>query len=460
MIHSVRGRLTAWHAAALAVTLGAAGAGACVLFARELRLRFDQSLQLILDEVVGAIDRERAEGESYEEAAESAAAESALPRQAVAIFDVAGKLLGRRVPAEGYVPRFMADAGPRTRLLTEPGPDGHGVRIATRRHARHDGQIYMVTITQSLRDVEHDAGLVQHATVAALLLAAVLSTAFGWVLVGRSLAPIVDMCEKTRRIGERNVSERLPVANPRDELGTLALTMNELLERLAAALERQRQFMADASHELRTPVSIVGTAAAVTLERPARAEDEYREALMVVADQGRRLARLVDDMFLLARVDAGRYPIQLRDLRLDEIAADAVRAAGVLGRQRGITLELQAAPSAPFRGDLDLLRRMLTNLLDNAMSHSDGGGRVSVAVHRQNGRYLVTVSDLGPGIPAEEQSRVFDRFHRGSGHDGSSGAGLGLAIARWIAEAHGGTLRLGHSDGSGTTFVATLTAIR
>jgi signal transduction histidine kinase len=221
--------------------------------------------------------------------------------------------------------------------------------------------------------------------------------------------------------------------------------------------------MADASHELRTPLSAVQAAADVTLQRPHRDEDEYREALALVADQARRLTRIVEEMFTLARADAGHLPLRRAPLYLDETLADVVRAARVLAEPRGVAVELATPGESPLVGDEDLLRRLVLNLVDNAIRHSPSGAVVRLGLERTADGYRVTVSDQGPGIPEEARERVFERFFRldtarGREEDGSagSGAGLGLSIARWIAEAHGGRLDLVRSDAQGSLFAATL----
>ena len=197
------------------------------------------------------------------------------------------------------------------------------------------------------------------------------------------------MSEQARRISAENLEERLPVANARDELGRLAVVFNELLARVNAAFAQQRQFMADASHELRTPVSVAQTAAGVTLEQPQRAEAEYRDALQVINDQTRRLSRIVEDMFTLARADAGRLPLRLSRFYLDELLAETARAATVLAAPQGINVDLPLIAETPFEGDEDLLRQMLLNLLDNAIKHTPAGGTVRLSLAQQAADYLI-----------------------------------------------------------------------
>jgi signal transduction histidine kinase len=211
------------------------------------------------------------------------------------------------------------------------------------------------------------------------------------------------------------------------------------------------------------------TAASVTLEKAHRSEEEYRSALAIMDEQSRRMSRIVEDMFRLARADAGRLALESRPFYLDEVLAESSRAASILAAPKNIHVELPPLPEAPCHGDEDLVRRMFMNMLENAVKYTPEGGRIAVNFARQNGRYLVSVSDTGFGIPAEAQPHVFERFFRvdkarsrveGLKDGIGAGAGLGLAIARSIAEAHRGSLVLQHSDQEGSTFQAILPADR
>jgi signal transduction histidine kinase len=258
------------------------------------------------------------------------------------------------------------------------------------------------------------------------------------------------MADRAARIpltGDQDLGE----SNRTDELGQLARAFNGLVARLRAALQTQRQFMADASHELRTPVSVVRSAADVTLGRDHRDEGEYREALAMIGHEARRLGRLVEDMLVLARADAGGYPLRPVSLYLDELVTDCRRTLEVLAAERAVSLRTLSLPEIPFVGDQELLKRMLVNLVQNAVHYTRSGGAVSIAL--SNGSAIaIDVADEGPGIPAEDRERIFDRFVQLDRSRHGSGSGLGLPIARWIAEAHGGSLTLESSSATGSTF--------
>jgi heavy metal sensor kinase len=328
---------------------------------------------------------------------------------------------------------------------------------------------YLIVVSQPLETITEELAMLGRVFMIAIPLALLLAGLGGFFLARKSLAPVVAMSEQARQISAENLERRLPVANPRDELGHLSFTFNELLARLDASFDLQRQFMADASHELRTPLSVMRTTTQVILERQWREENEYRNALAMIDDQTRRLARIVDDMFTLARADAGRRPLSRVAFYLDELIVETARAASVLAARKGVKVETKPSPEVRYYGDEHLLRQMLLNLLDNAIKHTPEGGRVSVSLNEGDSTCEVVVADTGEGIPVEAQPHIFDRFFRvdkarsradkntnGAANGSGGGAGLGLSIARWVAEAHGGTIRLVHSDPTGTVFAIAL----
>jgi signal transduction histidine kinase len=214
--------------------------------------------------------------------------------------------------------------------------------------------------------------------------------------------------------------------------------------------------MADASHELRTPVSVVRTAAEVMLSRERRDEAEYREALAIVGGESRRLGRLVDDMLVLARADSGGYKAVFTDIDLGDLADECVRDLLVLANARDITLSSKVPRGIFVRGDDVLLRRLLVNLISNAIAYTPANGVIGVSSRIDGDFCELHVSDSGSGIPPEDRERIFSRFVRLNPAREAGGSGLGLAIARWIAEMHGGTLRVAESGPQGTTFIARL----
>lgn len=309
----------------------------------------------------------------------------------------------------------------------------------------------MLLVASSLSDVRREQHEVVEAMLVSIPLALLLAGSGGFWLASVGLRPISVMAERASRIPLSGM-EDLGQSDRRDELGQLASAFNGLVARLRSALETQRQFMADASHELRTPVSVVRTAADVTLARENRSKGEYREALAIVSDQARRLGRLVEDMLVLARADTGGYPLRPVDLYLDEVVADCCRAVEGLASERAVTIQSVPSTEIPFLGDEDLLRRLVLSVLQNAVQHTPVNGTVTIKTLHGANAVDIRVTDTGPGISGADQSRIFDRFVQLDPARREGGTGLGLPIARWIAETHGGTLTLEQSSPNGSTF--------
>jgi len=469
MLDSVRLRLTLWYVGVLSLILIGFSVAIYIFVQRSLYERLDASLYSTLEAVSVTLEHQGETGEIGGEATASALQELHRPNQAIAVFDARGQLLAEQM-AEGVVHVRFRSSGvaslSSTSLYSLPeqnsesddscrGVVGH-IRVPPRDTA------YAIVINQSLEPVSEHLDLLQDILYAAVPLALTLTGLGGWFLARRSLQPVAAMSARAQRISAENLDQRLPVANPRDELGSLAATFNELLGRLGTSFSQQRQFMADASHELRTPLSVIRTTSAVTLQQEDREKSEYREALTIVEQQARRLSRIVEDMFVLARADAGHPSLQITEFYLDELLAETTRAAAVLASQKSLQLEVPPLPEAPFRGDEGLLRQMVWNLLDNAIKYTPKGGAVRIALVSRDAECVVTVADTGSSIAPEIQPLIFERFYRADKarsrsetmHEG--GAGLGLPIARWIAEAHHGRLELQHSGETGSTFVVFL----
>ncbi|MCC6619077.1 MAG: HAMP domain-containing histidine kinase, partial [Chloroflexi bacterium] len=286
-----------------------------------------------------------------------------------------------------------------------------------------------------------------------------------WLVIGRALRPLRTLTATVDEIRDTgDLSRRLPDVRTRDEVGMLTASFNAMLERVAsaqarqaAALEAQRRFVADASHELRTPLTTIRTNAELLVEHPEVADTDRREAIADIAAEAERMARLTDELLVLARTDAAEpaatthRPLDLAAL-VKEVVARAARAAP---DGRAVTLEADGA--AVVRGDPDLLTRLLWILVDNALRH--GAGPVSVTVTADpDAPVTLGVADRGPGIALADRDRLFERFARGDRARSPGGFGLGLPIARAIVEAHGGTIKIEDAPGGGARFVVELPA--
>lgn len=465
MINTVRGRLTLWYVSALALILILFGIAVYVIFSRALHRRVDHALYSTIEISITSLNHDTQEGQSPQSAAQSTAAELSHPQQAMMIFDDGGHLLATH-PGEEDLQIQLPDR------TTIPDADVHLYTVANQVNRKENHRIavrrvtippagtpYIILASQPLEPVADELESLREILYFAAPIVLLLAGFGGWFLARQGLAPVTAMARSAREIGAGSLDRQLPVANPRDELGQLATTFNELLARLNAAFEEQRRFMADASHELRNPLSVMSTAAGVTLKKEHRAEEEYREALQIVAEQTRRLSRIVNDMFMLARADSGQYPLRKRALYLNDLLEEVARAGSVLASNKNASVEVTNLQEAVFHGDEDLLRQMLLNLVDNAVKFTPPDGHVKLRLERRAGDYLLSVADTGVGIPPEARPHIFERFYRADrtrtrSEDG--GAGLGLAIARWIARAHDGDIELHDSNGAETKFIIRL----
>ncbi len=278
------------------------------------------------------------------------------------------------------------------------------------------------------------------------------SLAVGWVIAGRVLAPIGRITGVAREIQATDLSRRIRLQGPNDELKQLADTFDAMLARIDAAFAAQHQFLADASHELRNPLAIIRTNADVALAEPDPLPDDLRQAMVVVKRASDRMARLVDDLLALARREAPTFANEPVDL--GRAVAEGSEDFLVAAETRGIVLDRAIAPGVVVMGDQDALKRAVANLLENAVRLAPANSRIRLAVGSERGFAWIAVSDEGPGIAPEHQPRVFDRFWRSdkarSRADG--GTGLGLSIVRQIARSHGGDVQLQSKLGLGSTF--------
>ena len=276
----------------------------------------------------------------------------------------------------------------------------------------------------------------------------------GYWMSRRALEPVDEITRAAQTIGIENLSRRLEVPAAGDELQRLSETWNSMLERLEAAVKRLSQFTADASHELRTPIALIRATAELTLRRERSAET-YREALRQIMDDTDRTTRLIDDLLLLARADAGLPALPLDRVELTPLVRDVCEQGQILAQERQLEISTEA-PEQPVFVDANdpALRRLLLLLVDNAVKYTPAGGQITVSVAMDTSGPTVTVRDTGIGIPDAALPHVFERFYRveESRNREAGGAGLGLSIAQWIAERHHARLEAESVVGRGSAF--------
>lgn len=310
------------------------------------------------------------------------------------------------------------------------------------------GTGYLV-VASSIESATHGVTTLRHTlwwTTPALIL---LVGAIIWLLVDRSLHPVEQIRAEVESISSRTIDRRVRVPDTGDEISRLATTMNAMLDRLETAQQRQREFVSDASHELRSPIASIRTELEVALAHPD--STVWADTARRVLDEDDRLERLVDDLLQLARLDEGR-PLRLDDVDLDDIVLEEAAHA------RPLPVRTAAVSAGRVRGERRVLEQVVRNLLDNAAHH--GSSQVAVGVGSVGDHVELTVDDDGPGVPPEDRERIFERFARADSgrarNDG--GTGLGLALVRRVVEAHGGTVHCVDSPLGGARFVVTLPA--
>lgn len=448
---SVQVRLTTWYVLATAIFVIVFSATMLLFLQRRFEQRIDASQMETCQSFVQALIQEGIEmpsrTHSLEQVVSDETQEFVFRDGQVAVFLTDGTLVaeahGLRINPRNAIPTRqlsgIAIASAReTRFMTiELGEESY--RLLTTPFSARDTDLIALTTRHRGEEAELLRSVAAMLWIGAPLWIAMSGLA-GWSLVRKSLAPVAVMSAEAAVIGSADVTKRLRVANPGNELGFLATTFNALLDRLATTIEQQRRFMADASHELRTPISIVRGEAEVALTRP-RSVEELRDALSIIQQQSVQLTSVVDDLFLLARADAGQRMLAPSRFYLNELLADAVAAVRTSAAGKEITLDIDASEDIEIFADERLLGRLFVSLLDNAVKYTPRGGHVAISLSCDPTRCQVAVRDSGRPIAQEERERIFERFHRGESRD-TEGAGLGLSIARSIAQLHGGHLDL------------------
>jgi len=486
MFDSVRVRLTAWYSAVLAVVLAIVCVTTYFIVRQTSMQRTDADVAGLADSFLVTFQAELADegngpGRALLSPAHQAMIEHRSENDAFVVLGPGGtriaasddaalssasettnRQLVRALESQDFRQFETSAAGGAAGLETIRAGRAR-VRVYARQF-KADGRNLVLLVAQSLHGQYETLETLRETFAWMIFLGLLLAGTGGYFLAKKSLEPVVAMGAHARRIGATNLHERLPVVNANDELGQLATTFNDLLNRLDESFERQRRFVADASHELRTPLAILRGEAEVAMSQKGRRAEEYLESLKILHEETTRLIKIVEDLFTLTRADAGQYRLAPQDVYLEEVVADCAHSVRTLASEKNIELKVDAGAECLVRGDQDLLRRMILNLLDNAIKYTPAGGRVDMACRVSDGECEVHVTDTGTGIPAEMQGRVFERFFRAdearSRQGDTGGAGLGLSIAQWIAQAHHGRLELVRSSSAGSHFAVYLPAHR
>lgn len=457
-LRHVRSRLTLWYVGVLGglLLLYAGGASAFLFFS--LRSQLDRTVDEDM-ETVESLLLETPDGRVtmrpvLEEGGEAEADRNS--QRFVEVWSPEGLLLYRTPPLEGGAlggPPQPGEGASQPRVVTRPLDDGTRVRMISGTFRLGDRRL-LLRVAYSEERVYHELREFFSVLLPLFPLALILAGLGGYTLARKALAPIDAMAQRAERISAERLSERLPVENPEDELGHLATVFNATLERLEAGFQQLRRFTADASHELRSPLTAIRSVGEVGLQEQKTTE-EYRDIIGSMLEETDRLTHLVDSLLVLSRAEAGNVAIHPVHVSMLEVAKEAVALVEVLAEEKRQHIVVEGDATLAVEADPILLRQAVVNLIDNAIKYSPPAAEILVRARRgDDSQATLEVVDQGAGVPREHQSRVFDRFYRvDSGRAREwGGAGLGLSIARWAVEAHGGHIQLESEEGKGSTF--------
>jgi heavy metal sensor kinase len=452
---SLRVRLTLWYSCALVmVALILAGASRWAL-AVSLDHALDQSLRYRLIGLHGFIEENSRAG--LERLATRLRELNTLG-ELFQVFGPHGELMAQ---SEGLARHYVSTQPPPDpgagMLFRRAGPRWFPYRMATQR-IYVEGQPLLLEVADPLAKFHNLLSEFDSDLCVALPIVLVLAALGGYWLSGRALSPVDQIIEEARAVNSANLSARLSVPASGDELQRLSETLNQMLGRVEQSVFQVRRFTADASHELRAPMTLIYTAAQFALRRE-RSSDELKEALRKILRESKRCTELINQLLLLARSDAGSIGAELVPTDLSALVEEVVSEVSMLASHKGLTLST-GLPENPLCVAVDgpSFRRMLLILLDNAIKYTSAGGSVTIHVVQEAKEVIIAVADTGMGIPAEQLPFIFDRFWRADQVRSreAGGTGLGLAIAREIAQSHGAGITVESSLESGSTFTVRL----
>ncbi len=465
-IHSIKFRFTLWYLVVLGILLILLSTGVYLYLSQKLYDDLDDSLKIRtkqLQNIRGV--RDSIGGGSFEEELGEVVVfyiqndETIEPQPAKTIEDplandlslieeaLNGKAQFTTVQTEelGQLRFHIAPFEPERPEMMQGRPGGMSMQMI-------DIPPAAIAVGRSTQHIDDALDGLTTTLVIAVPLTLLIAGAGGVFLARRALKPVDQIAQTALEIEGTDLSQRIKV-DTKDELGRLASTINQMIERLEKAFKRQQQFTGDASHELRTPLAVIEAESTLALERE-RSPKEYRQSLETVVQETEHMSTIIDQLLALARADAGKEQLTFEEIQLDELLRDVASDADVLCREKGLEFEFGSIEDVTVRGDNSGLRQLFLNLLNNSIRYTSAGGTISISLIKEGNQAIASVTDTGIGIPEEDILLVFERFYRvdkaRSRDDG--GSGLGLAICKHIAEVHGGSVEVASRQGKGSTF--------
>jgi len=460
---SIRVKFVAWYTLILTVTLVAFSFLLYYFLAKALYESVDKKITTIAELTADSNARVTTEPEGWTDYMENFLGFKPSANY-IQIMDKSGDL---NYNADGSLPvklPITADTVRRAQkgepfYETLMGLDTHPIRLINYPVMRNGDLVTLVQVGTSLGSVEETLARLLRTLLITVPLILLFSSLGGYFLARTTFDPVNEIVTTAREISAMNLSRRISVKNPKDELGKLAETFNNMIERLEKSFARIMQFSADASHELRTPLTILKGETEWAL-RSARNVDEYKEILTSNLEEINHMSNIIEDLLVLARADMGEMPMDMHPIALGHILGEVHDMGRVLADMKDMELVLDVTDLDGVRilGNDLRLRQLFLNLVDNGIKYTRNGGRVDLAARVQEDRVQVKVIDNGIGISDEDQKRIFDRFYRVDKHRSRAegGTGLGLSICRFITEAHNGSIEVSSNTGMGSTFTVTL----
>ena len=459
---SIGVRLTLWYLAIFAVAQLIFGAGMWFILRHNLYDLVDDGLEEQVDDLKNFLQSQPADrpiDKLREEVQETYALEHSGNFLEIHIDN--GVLLYRSAFLQAHQRALLPPEQVQAAIFRRRRIEGRPFRFLYEKLNGINGHVYTVEMGIPADDVAETLSLFRFYLLMFAPLLFLVAAGGGYWLSRRALAPVDALVRTAREVSGTTLSSRLQKLETGDELQRLSDTLNEMLDRIEAAFQRITEFTADASHELRTPVSLIRTEAELALRR-SRGEAEYKESLRHILHEAERTTALLEQLLSMARADSGRETVRMQPVDLRQTLCSVVDGWQQVATIRDLRFSSSIeGPDAVVTGDETLLRRLADILLDNAFKYTPSPGSVHLSLEQQGENAVLTVQDSGVGIAAEEQNKIFERFYRvdKARSRAQGGTGLGLAIAQWIVTQHRGSIAVESSPGQGATFRVTLPTV-
>jgi heavy metal sensor kinase len=457
--HSLALRLTLWYAGIFLLSAGIAFAFFYYLITSTIRGRTDQDLLAEVRSFSSVMLRQGIEAVKRQAVLESqAAGEKKIFIQLVypdgRVFSSSNMSYFRNIPvATEAISRMLEKGEPLFATVSSPDRS-HEIRVV---YALL-GPGLIVHLGQAMDDLTRIIDAFQRTFVAIMAVLFILAAVIGWFMARRALTGVENVTRTARRISGSSLTERVPVTGREDEIDQLAVTFNQMLDRIQTLVSGIKEMTDNIAHDLKSPITRIRGEAELTLVGSGSRE-EYEAAAASAIEECDRLIEMINTMLFISRTEAGVTQPERAEMDIAALVRDACRLFKAPAEEKGIALDGRGPERLALAGDIRLVQRMVGNLLDNAIKYTHAGGRVDVAVRSPaGGRVEIEVRDTGPGISATDLPHVFERFYRGDPSRTQTGAGLGLSFARAVARAHGGDITAASAPGGGSTFTVTLPA--